>query len=757
MKPQSAPSREMLERHRTALWVVVFFIFIMAAVPSPAQTLTTLYSFTGGTDGAAPGVPLIKGTDGNFYGTTQNGGPSCSNGTGVCGIIFQFTSSGTLNTLQSLSGGGSPLIRAPNGQLQFYGVGGGNFYSLVPGGNIVDLASVAGSAPLIVGNDGNFYGTSGTTVFRVTPAGTLTTLYTFADGGANSGVVQGADGNFYGTTLYGGVANCHQYFTCGTVFKLTPTGTLTTLFEFCSQTAGCPDGYWPGRLVQGTDGNFYGVTSEGGSASCPSADPAMLCGTIFKITPTGTLTTLHSFSMVDGGGPNTLVQAADGNFYGTTTYGGNTFVINGNFGDGTIFKMTPGGSLITLFDFGSSTSGGSPTALLETANGTFYGATGYGGAHTDGTIFSFSIGLGGTTPSTTSLMLSPSEVTVGSAGPVVMTATVAPASGSGTPTGAVAFFMGSTQLGISPLQSGVATFNYNPSALAANSYEFTAIYAGDATYATSTSSAQTLTVSSLPQAATPTFSPAAGSYGSPQTVTISDTTSGVTLFYTNDGTTPTTSSAVYNGPITVNSTETIKAIAAGSSYTNSAVATATYTISLSPDYQLSVNPSTLSIVAGQSGTATFTVTPLNGFNSPVTFSCSGLPAGVTCTFNPPSVTPNGAPITSKLTVSTTAPSAVILRPWPDPRLPLYATFLSGFGVMFILIIRRKSAGRALGAVPIVAVLILATMLLSCSGKSNPVGGNSGTPAGTSTVTATASTSGSGAITHTATLTITITH
>jgi hypothetical protein len=168
-----------------------------------------------------------------------------------------------------------------------------------------------------------------------------------------------------------------------------------------------------------------------------------------------------------------------------------------------------------------------------------------------------------------------------------MTATVAPATGSGTPTGAVAFFMGSTQLGISALQNGVATLDYHPSALAVNSYEITANDVGDATYATSTSSAQTLTVSSLPQAATPTFSPAAGSYGSPQTVTISDTTSGVTLFYTNDGTTPTTSSAVYNAPITVNSTETIKAIAAGGGFTNSAVGGATYTITLSPDYQLS--------------------------------------------------------------------------------------------------------------------------------------------------------------------------
>jgi Bacterial Ig-like domain (group 3) len=118
-----------------------------------------------------------------------------------------------------------------------------------------------------------------------------------------------------------------------------------------------------------------------------------------------------------------------------------------------------------------------------------------------------------------------------------MTATVAPASGSGTPTGAVAFFMGATQLGMSALQSGVATFDYNPSTLVVDSYEFTASYVGDATYATSTSSAQTLTVSSPPHAAMPTFSAAAGSYGSPQTYDLRYDIGG-TVFYTNDGTHP---------------------------------------------------------------------------------------------------------------------------------------------------------------------------------------------------------------------------
>jgi uncharacterized repeat protein (TIGR03803 family) len=742
--------------------LMLVFCFL-AAIASPAQTLTTLYNFTGGADGEYPNVPLIQGTDGNFYGTTLNGGPSCNNGSGICGTIFQFTSSGTLNTLQSLTGGGSPLIQAPSGQLQFYGVGGGQFYSLVPGGSIVNLANAAGSAPLIVDANGTFWGTTGATVFQTTPAGALTTVYNFGGngpwvGGADSGVVQGADGNFYGTTVYGGIGECPHDTDCGTVFKLTPTGTLTTLYEFCSQPS-CTDGYYPGRLVQGTDGNFYGVTSAGGAVVCP-APSAASCGTIFKITPTGTLTTLHSFSFVDGGGPNTLIQATDGSFYGTTFWGGASYVIGGpDYGDGTIFRMTPDGTSTTLFNF-DGTNGGLPSAgLLQVKNGTFYGTTQGGGAKSVGTIFSFSIGLGGTTPSTTSLTLSPPEVTFGSAGPVVMTATVMPASGSGgTPTGAVAFFMGSTQLAISTLQNGVATFDYNSSALAVNSYAITANYVGDATYASSMSSPQTLSVSSLPQAATPTFSPAAGSYSSPQTVTISDTTSGVSLFYTNDGTPPTTSSAVYDGPISVNSTETIKAIAAGSGYANSAVATASYTITLSPDYQLSVNPTSLSIVAGQSGTATFTVTPVNGFNSPVAFSCSGLPAEAMCTFNPTSVTPNGNPVTSTLTVTTTAPSAALRGPWHGTLRPIYALFVPWAGMTLIVLSRRKTGRRIATLVAVGTVLALLTFLPSCGGSSNmrTDGVNSGTPAGTNTVTVSAATTGSGSISHSAILKITVT-
>jgi hypothetical protein len=236
-----------------------------------------------------------------------------------------------------------------------------------------------------------------------------------------------------------------------------------------------------------------------------------------------------------------------------------------------------------------------------------------------------------------------------------MTATVAPTSGSGTPTGVVAFFNGSGEVGSSNLSGGAASFDYNPSSLALNTYPITAVYSGDGTFATSTSSSEILTMNSLPLAATPTFSPGSGTYGSAQMVTINDATTGATIYYTNDGTTPTTSSAVYNGPITVSSTETLQAIAGASGYNNSTVASATYTISLSPDYQLSVTPSTLTIVAGQSGTAKFSVTPMNGFNSQVSFTCSGLPSGATCSFAPSSVTPSGGnPALSTLTISTTA-------------------------------------------------------------------------------------------------------
>jgi uncharacterized repeat protein (TIGR03803 family) len=193
--------------------------------------------------------------------------------------------------------------------------------------------------------DGDFYGTTDIggvygdgTVFKITPSGILTTLHTFngTDGASPlAGLVQAPNGDFYGTTYRGGA------YSGGTVFKIAPGGTFTTLYSFCAKGR-CIDGLQPGAaLVQATNGDFYGTTYFGGADDF---------GTVFKITPSGSLTTLHSFCAEDGCPDGEyplapLVQGTDGNFYGTTNNGG----AHGNFG--TIFKITAGGTLTTLYSF----------------------------------------------------------------------------------------------------------------------------------------------------------------------------------------------------------------------------------------------------------------------------------------------------------------------------------------------------------------------------------------------------------------------
>jgi len=260
-----------------------------------------------------------------------------------------------------------------------------------------------------------------------------------------------------------------------------------------------------------------------------------------------------------------------------------------------------------------------------------------------------------------------------------------------------------------------------------------------------------------PPAATPTFSPPAGSYASAQNVTISDTTPGATIYYTTDGTTPTTSSTKFTAPVAVTSTKTIKAIAVASGFSNSAVAMATYNINVAaPDFQVSVNPGTLTIVAGQSGTATFTVTPQNGFNLPVNFGCTGLPAEATCSFNPTSITPSGGTaISSTMTITTTGASA-LMQPNPRSQRPIYALVVPVLTLLLLGISSRR--GRELRAASLLSLLVLLALtstLTSCNGGHTPA--NSGTPLGTSTVVVSASTNSGSAITHSAGVTVTITH
>ncbi len=249
---------------------------------------------------------------------------------------------------------------------------------------LVNFDGASGTGPaygtLVQGTDGYLYGATGGggangygTIFNVTAGGTLTTLHSFnlTDGaGPYAALTQGTDGNFYGITNDGGA---HGF---GSVFNVTPGGTLKTIYSFCAQVNGqgyCADGGYPfAGLIQATDGDLYGTTTSGGANNN---------GTVFKITLGGSLTTLHSFIGTDGLFPYAaLVQASNGNLYGTTTSGGAN---NG----GTVFKITPGGTLTRLHNF-HGTDGLYPYApLLQARNGNFYGSTQNGGANGGGTVF----------------------------------------------------------------------------------------------------------------------------------------------------------------------------------------------------------------------------------------------------------------------------------------------------------------------------------------------------------------------------------
>jgi uncharacterized repeat protein (TIGR03803 family) len=256
---------------------------------SPAGNVTTLIeftNFTGSYKGAAPYGGLLQDINGNFYGTTYSGGSK------QIGTVFKMTPGGAFTTL-----------------LEFTGASGAN----------------KGNGPygtLTKGNDGNFYGTtylngnasSKGTVFKVTPAGALTTLVEFtgtagASLGANpnAGLLLGGDGNFYGTTILGGASNY------GTVFKMTPTGGLQTLVEFTGNGNSNKGSHPTGGLMQDADGNFFGATREGGATDS---------GTVYRMTPTGELTTLVELTGPTGPAPgaypwDSLVRGTDGNLYGT--------------------------------------------------------------------------------------------------------------------------------------------------------------------------------------------------------------------------------------------------------------------------------------------------------------------------------------------------------------------------------------------------------------------------------------------------------
>jgi uncharacterized repeat protein (TIGR03803 family) len=378
-----------------------------------AQELTTLYSFAG-SDGANPNAGLIADPVGNLYGTTQLGGanPSCSQAPG-CGTVFQLTPSGTLTVLHSFAGsdGDEPfagLIADAAGNLYGTTWGGGDsgrgtVFQLDPSGTLTVLYSFTGGSDgqrpvtgLLADAAGNLYGTAHSggdggygTVFQLDPSGTLTVLYSFTGGSdgryPDSGLIADAAGNLYGTTREGGdLASCNSPNThgCGTVFQLTPPGSLTVLHRFAGSDGSRPWD-WAGLLADAA-GNLYGTTSAGGDRTSCAAQFIEGCGTVFQLMPSGAPTVLYSFTGGSDGGDPTAGLIADtaGNLYGTTLEGGATGSCNRPYGCGTVFQLTPSGALTVLHTFTGSDGAHPEAGLIADAAGNLYGTTHSGGAGT---------------------------------------------------------------------------------------------------------------------------------------------------------------------------------------------------------------------------------------------------------------------------------------------------------------------------------------------------------------------------------------
>jgi uncharacterized repeat protein (TIGR03803 family) len=389
---------------------LIVFVLFATAISLPAQIFTTLHSFDS-IDGKYPTAGLVQAPDGSLYGTTSTGGAKGA------GTVFKITPRGELTTLHNFDytdGNGPQGLVLAYGALYGTTSGGGGFqnatfFKMAADGTLTTLhtfnSNIDGSCPstLILGSDGDFYGTTSGcangntglgTVFKITPQGAVTTLHTFCsqlkcpDGAVPvAALVQASDGDFYGTTRFGGINPFCRFGSavgCGTVFKITSSGVLTTVYSFCLQ-ANCTDGEAPSAgLVQSIWGDLYGTTIGGGARdSCFGLlDYAVGCGTVFKITPGGALTTLHTFDLTDGANPDAaLIQATDGNFYGTTSVGG-------AFMGGTVFMINAASKTTTLYGFGAASSGGEPYApLIKARNGSFYGTT-FAGPGTDyGTVF----------------------------------------------------------------------------------------------------------------------------------------------------------------------------------------------------------------------------------------------------------------------------------------------------------------------------------------------------------------------------------
>ncbi|HSC18180.1 MAG TPA: choice-of-anchor tandem repeat GloVer-containing protein [Rhizomicrobium sp.] len=365
------------------------------SAPTNAGSFTLLHKFRGGKDGMNPASALVADSQGNLYGTTESGGSKNCGIANGCGTVFRIAADGTMAILYAFTGGNDGwesdgVTFGPDGALYGTTWGGGTnicgdgwgcgtVYRLTTDGQKTILYNFAGgndgaqpAGRVAFDKKGRLYGTTALggafgngTVFAISPKGVETVLHAFgADGDGSTpaaNVVLDRDGNLYGTTVSGGTNFS------GTVFKLAADGTESVLHSFGSQN----DGFTAySDLLIDRKGNLYGTTENGGSSGL---------GTVFRLTPSGQETVLHSFSgrsgqTIDGANPDGgVIVGANGDLYGATKSGGVDNL-------GAVYSLAPDGNLTVLHSFRGGKDGSTPVATLGSDDlGTIYG-TAYAGS-----------------------------------------------------------------------------------------------------------------------------------------------------------------------------------------------------------------------------------------------------------------------------------------------------------------------------------------------------------------------------------------
>jgi sugar lactone lactonase YvrE len=693
-----------------------------------ASTPAVLYTYTtaspGGYDNQLDAVAVDA--TGTVYFATENDG-----------IFALLNNAGTVSTtsMYTVSTQGAKSLTT-DGQGNFYAAG----YNNTAGTDAVSRIAVGNLAAPTVAIGSTTTATNITTALNdAACSATPTVSYAATEGGSATTEFSAATSGSCASTLAGGSA-----FATTLTFKPTAVGNRTATLKATDSNGGT-----------GT-ATAAGVGSALPNAATPIFSPAAgtytsiqsvtvsdaTTGAAIHYTTDGTTPTTSSATYsgpISVGVSETINAIAVATGYNTSATGSAAYVINLPNAPTPTFSPAPG-------TFTSVQS----VAISDSVSGaTIYYTTDGTTPTTSSNVYSAPISVGVTeTINAIAVATGYNNSSAGTAAYTInlpaATPTFSPAAGTyitiqsitiaDTTTGAKIYYTtdGSVPTTSSTLYSGAIT---------ASSSETINAIAVATGYSTSAVGSAAFVIN-LPAVATPVILPGSGTFTTLESVTITDSTLGSKIYYTTDGTTPTASSTLYAGAITVGASETLKAIAVATSYSNSAVASATYAINLpAPNFAMAVNPTSLSIANGSQSGASIVVTSIGSFSSAVTFACSGLPTGVTCAFNPATVTPTATGVATVLTISAPARTAMVRPDGGSSRRPLLASVTLAFALCFLGWRKRRRLSIAL----VLMIGALGLSLISGCGTPNdqPV---------TSIITITAT---SGSMQQTSTLSVTI--